>query len=205
MRMTGFLLAVASVFLAAQTYSDPPLLVKAVNIIDLNTGSVRRANDVLVTNGRIAQVQTHMSAPHGATQIEGRGKFLIPGLWDMHVHLAGLSADPAWSRDLLLPLRVANGVTGVRDMGGDLEILRRWKKDITEKNILDPEIVAPGAMLDGEFDDRTSWKPETRKKRGSEWPNSRPEARTAKPAKAGWSKARCGRKNSGGNGFPRSA
>jgi imidazolonepropionase-like amidohydrolase len=131
---------------------DPPILIKAVNIIDVTTGSVRRATDVLVANDRIAEIATQITAPQRTTRIDGKGKFLIPGLWDMHVHLAGLSADPAWSRDLL-PLLVANGVTGVRDMGGNLETLQQWKKGIAGKSILGPDIVAAGPMLDGEFDD----------------------------------------------------
>jgi imidazolonepropionase-like amidohydrolase len=118
----------------------------------VNVGSLRPATDVLVANGRVTKIATHISAPQGATRIEGEGKFLIPGLWDMHVHLAGLSADPGWSRDLL-PLLVANGVTGVRDMGGNLEALQQWRKDIAAKSITSPEIVAAGPMLDGEFDD----------------------------------------------------
>ena len=118
----------------------------------MDAGTVRRA-DVLVVNGRITEIAAHISTPTSAKQINARGKFLIPGLWDMHVHLAGLSADPAWSRDLLLPLLVANGLTGVRDMGGNLEVLQQWRKGITEKQIPGPEIVAAGPMLDGEFDD----------------------------------------------------
>jgi imidazolonepropionase-like amidohydrolase len=161
MRMMGFVLAVVSALgscvLSAQADADSLILIKTVNVIDVNTGSIRRARDVLIRNGRIAEIAAHISARQGATQIEGQGKFLIPGLWDMHVHLAGLSADPAWSRDLL-PLLVANGVTGVRDMGGNLEVLRRWRKEITEKSILGPEIVAAGPMLDGEFDDPNVWK-----------------------------------------------
>ena len=156
MRMTRVLFAVASLwsssFLTAQNHSDPPLLIKAANIIDVDAGTVRRA-DVLVVNGRITEIAAHISTPTSAKQINARGKFLIPGLWDMHVHLAGLSADPAWSRDLLLPLLVANGLTGVRDMGGNLEVLQQWRKGITEKQIPGPEIVAAGPMLDGEFDD----------------------------------------------------
>jgi imidazolonepropionase-like amidohydrolase len=157
MRMTRVLLVVASLwsscFLVAQSHSDPPLLIKAVKIIDVDAGIVRAAEDVLVSNGRIAEIAKRITGPAGATEIEGRGKFLIPGLWDMHVHLAGLSADPAWSRELLLPLLVANGVTGVRDMGGDLEALQQWKKEIAAKRLMGPEIVAAGPMLDGEFDD----------------------------------------------------
>ncbi len=49
--------------------------------------------------------------PTGARVIEGTGKYLIPGLWDMHVHTG--------QKEIFFPLYIANGVTGVRDMGGD--------------------------------------------------------------------------------------
>jgi hypothetical protein len=67
----------------------------------------------------------------------------------MHVHLAGVSADPAWSKDVLLPLLLANGITGVRDMGGDLHALLSWKRDIESGNLLGPHIIASGPWLAG--------------------------------------------------------
>ena len=60
----------------------------------------------------------------------------------MHVHIAGLNADPAWSKQVLLPLLLANGVTGVRDMGGDLDTLLAWKREIEGGTLLGPHIVA---------------------------------------------------------------
>jgi imidazolonepropionase-like amidohydrolase len=80
-------------------------------------------------------------------QIDARGKFLIPGLWDMHTHIAGISADPAWSKNVLLPLLVANGITGIRDMGGDLHVLQQWRREIASGALLGPQIVAAGPML----------------------------------------------------------
>jgi imidazolonepropionase-like amidohydrolase len=80
-------------------------------------------------------------------QFDARGKFLIPGLWDMHTHLAGISADPAWSKNVLLPLLVANGITGIRDMGGDLRALQEWRREIATGALLGPQIVAAGPML----------------------------------------------------------
>ena len=75
---------------------------------------------VVISGDRIASI-TSSPPPEGARAIDGRGKFLIPGLCDMHVHLAGVTADPKWSKTTLLPLLIANGVTTVRDMGGDLD------------------------------------------------------------------------------------
>ena len=82
-----------------------------------------------------------------AVEFDGRGKFLIPGLWDMHTHVAGINADPAWSKNVLLPLLVANGITGIRDMGGDLNALQEWRREIASGALLGPQIVAAGPML----------------------------------------------------------
>jgi hypothetical protein len=68
-------------------------------------------------------------------------------LWDMHTHVAGISADPAWSKNVLLPLLVANGITGIRDMGGDLRALQQWRREIASGAMLGPQIVAAGPML----------------------------------------------------------
>jgi len=61
-----------------------------------------------------------VTVPGGAKVLDGAGKFLIPGLADMHVHLTG-AGEPTGSREFFLPLLVANGVTTVRDMGGNVE------------------------------------------------------------------------------------
>jgi imidazolonepropionase-like amidohydrolase len=79
----------------------------------------------------------------GARVIDGRGKFLIPGLWDMHVHTA-IAGGRA-----LLGLYVANGVTGVRDMAGDWPTLRGWRDDIAAGRLVGPRIVASGPYLEG--------------------------------------------------------
>jgi imidazolonepropionase-like amidohydrolase len=81
--------------------------------------------------------------PAGARVIDGRGKFLIPGLWDMHVHTA-IAGGRA-----LLGLYVANGVTGVRDMAGDWPTLRGWRDDIAAGRLVGPRIVASGPYLEG--------------------------------------------------------
>src|ERR1700734_1084030 len=85
---------------------------------------------------------------HDATVIiDGHGKFLIPGLWDMHVHSAFGDWFPG-GREIILPLFVANGVTGVRDMGGDLPVLLEWRREIASGRIVGPRMVISGPMLD---------------------------------------------------------
>jgi hypothetical protein len=75
--------------------------------------------------------------------VDGKGKFLIPGLWDMHVHTV-VGRLP----ELYFPLFIANGVTGVRDMAADLELSKKLRKDIDEGRLMGPRIIA-GKMVDG--------------------------------------------------------
>jgi imidazolonepropionase-like amidohydrolase len=120
-----------------------------VTVIDSTTNGPRVDQTVIVAVGRItaAGPASRVKVPRDAHIIDASGKFLIPGLWDMHVHLAGLNADPIWSKQVLLPLLLANGITGVRDMGGDLDVLLAWKKDIESGALVGPHIVASGPFL----------------------------------------------------------
>jgi imidazolonepropionase-like amidohydrolase len=122
-----------------------------VSVIDSTANAARPDQSVVIANGRIAAIgpSARIKPPKGARVIEAQGKFLIPGLWDMHVHIAGLNADPAWSKQVLLPLLLTNGVTGVRDMGGDLDTLLAWKREIEAGTLVGPHIVACGPFLVG--------------------------------------------------------
>ena len=73
--------------------------------------------------------------------MDGQGKFLIPGLWDMHAHVQ-MNAK-AW-----LPLYIANGVTGIRDMGADLDFILDIREATASGRVLGPRIVAAGPILD---------------------------------------------------------
>jgi hypothetical protein len=84
-----------------------------------------------------------VTVPGGAQIVDGPGKYLIPGLWDMHVHLGDAT-------NAALPLFVAFGVTGVRDMGSQsFETLRRWRVEALAGVRVGPRIVASGPILDG--------------------------------------------------------
>ena len=116
-----------------------------VTVIDA-TDSVPRAGQTVVIRGaRIvaAGPARSVKVPAGARVVNGRGKYLVPGFWDMHVHTA-----IAGGRDLL-PLYVANGVTGVRDMAGDWDTLRTWRSEIARGLIVGPRIIASGPYLEG--------------------------------------------------------
>jgi imidazolonepropionase-like amidohydrolase len=126
-----------------------PLAFTHVTVIDATGSRPALDQTVVIVAGRIADIgkSGHTSLPRGAQVVDATGKFLIPGLWDMHVHLAGVSANPAWSKQIVLPLYVANGVTGVRDMGSDLKTAQQWREEISSGSLAGPRIVTPGPML----------------------------------------------------------
>ena len=119
--------------------------ITGVTAVDVEHGSSRPDVTVVIDGPRITAVGPASSAriPVGARIIDGRGKWLIPGLWDMHVHVA----VPTGQR--LLGLYVANGVTGVRDMGGDFARINDWRREIAAGTLIGPRIVAAGPYLEG--------------------------------------------------------
>jgi imidazolonepropionase-like amidohydrolase len=136
----------------AQSSSEPtPLLIDDVTVID-GTGAPALAHrTVVVRNGRIEEIKAHDALKReqiAAVHIDGKGKFLIPGLWDMHVHMVFGNWFPR-GKEVTLPLLIANGITGVRDMGGELEVLQQWRKEIDSGKLLGPRMVISGPMLDG--------------------------------------------------------
>ena len=126
------------------------LVFQGVTVIDVASGAVQPGLTVVVDGERIAEVgrRPAVRIPTGARVVDAAGKFLIPGLWDMHVHTAFGDWFPG-ARDIALPLFVANGVTGVRDMGGDLDVLLEWRRTIAQGALVGPRMVISGPMLDG--------------------------------------------------------
>src|SRR5687767_8873957 len=121
---------------------SPALVLKGVTVIDMIVAAPRPGMTVVVRDGRIEAVSSEASVPEGARVVDARGKFLIPGLWDMHVHL--------WaSRERLFPLFLANGVTGVRDMASPPGQIFRLREEVRSGKVLGPRIVACGPQVDG--------------------------------------------------------
>jgi len=120
-----------------------PLVVSDVTVIDATGAAARPHMTVMVDGGRIIAVDSapRLTPPRDATIIDGRGKFLIPGLWDMHVHLAKAGASS-------LQLFIANGVTSVRDMGGDFAVIAQWRSEIASGRRVGPRIRSPGPILE---------------------------------------------------------
>jgi imidazolonepropionase-like amidohydrolase len=122
-----------------------PMAITGATIVDVQSGQMLRDRTVIIRGSRIATVGPRASTrlPLGARVIDGRGRYLIPGLWDMHVH------NPEPGAEAMLPGYLAYGVTGVRDMGADLLALRAHRDRITVGGTIGPRIVLAGPILDG--------------------------------------------------------
>src|SRR6476646_6815237 len=119
------------------------VVIDGVSVVDVVRGVVRAPMRVVIRNNRIVSVDRAPRTalpPPADTVIDGRGKFLIPGLWDMNVHI---DTTESW----FFPLSIAAGVTSVRDMGGLLSHVRRWKEPAP--GVLRPTIVAAGPIMTG--------------------------------------------------------
>jgi len=136
--------------LYAQTPAEAPLLsITHVNVVDVAAGSIQPDMTVVIQGNRIVKVgKAKIHAAKTPRVVNGRGKFLIPGLWDMHVHTMFGDWIPG-GKEVSLPLFVANGVTGVRDMGGNLDTLLAWRKEIAAGTLIGPRMMIAGPMLDG--------------------------------------------------------
>jgi imidazolonepropionase-like amidohydrolase len=137
----------------AQSSSTNRLYIDDVTVIDATGAPPQPHRRVIVHDGRIVGIVLReelgkASEKLAGTWVDGRGKFLIPGLWDMHVHMVFGDWFPR-GKEITLPLFIANGITGVRDMGGELDVLQQWRKEITAGTLLGPRMVISGPMLDG--------------------------------------------------------
>src|SRR5262245_565629 len=130
--------------------TEPVIAIMNVNVVDVTGHPIQSGMTIMFRDRRItgSVKSAQFKAPANARIVDGRGKFLIPGLWDMHVHMAFGDWIPG-GKEVALPLFVANGVTGVRDMGGDLDILLKWRAKISNRTLIGPRIVLSGPMLDG--------------------------------------------------------
>ncbi|HEX9166465.1 MAG TPA: amidohydrolase family protein [Gemmatimonadales bacterium] len=132
-----FVLAV----LAPAAEAQQPVAFTDVRVVDVAAGQVRPATTVVVTGNRVTAVGAGQAVPAGARRIDGQGKYLIPGLWDMHVHLSMAGREA-------LPVLLANGVTAVRDMGGSGPTVMAWRDSVAAGSLVGPRIKAPGRIVE---------------------------------------------------------
>ncbi len=131
--------------LASNAQAVAPVAITHVSVIDVRSGEIRNDYTVVVTDRHISYAGPASSAPstRRARIVDGKGKFLIPGLWDMHVR-----GFMYVFSDFAGPLMIANGVTGARDMGYHIDTTLRWKRDIAAGKEIGPRLVV-GVRVDG--------------------------------------------------------
>ncbi len=138
----------------ALSFWAPVVLAQTITIvharlIDVVNGSVQPDTTVVISGNRIVHVSRGSATDsHAAGRVvDARGEYLIPGLWDMHTHV--YDQTDVERSELTIPLFIANGITGIRDMGSGLEAAVRGRQEIAAHRLLGPRMVVSGPMLDG--------------------------------------------------------
>ncbi len=131
---------------AAASVAQADALLTDVTIVDVETGSLSPGQSVLIEGTGIAAIGTDLSAAEDIPRIDGTGGYLIPGLWDSHVHIFSSPTEP----DTALSLYLINGITGVRDMGALWPIAdqQALQAQIENREVLGPRLVLSGAWVD---------------------------------------------------------
>ena len=132
-------------------------LIYDVTIVEVETGKLIRDAAVYIDKGKIQDIGNSLQLQkkyHKATTIKGTGKYLIPGLWDMHIHLEGTALVE--DNEALLPIFLAYGITTVRDCASDLGLqVLAWRDEINKGKRIGPTIYTAGRKLEGK---NSMWK-----------------------------------------------
>lgn len=123
------------------------IVLRNANVIDIKTGKVLSGTSLVIESKRISALGKNIKMQTGDSVVDATGKYVIPGLWDMHTHAFG-------KYEMAFPLLLANGVTGIRNMHttaeNPMQLLASIRKSLNDKTILGPRLVANGQIVDGE-------------------------------------------------------
>jgi len=140
--VAGLMLSISSVYCAAAE----TLLIENTTLIDPTVG-VLQDQTILIEGERIAAIGSvdQMTIPSDVVRVDGNGKYVIPGLWDAHVHLTFMPE----LESAMFPLFVANGITSVRDTGGLVEKVLAKKREADQGEMPAPRVYVAGPLIDG--------------------------------------------------------
>ena len=150
-RWTALLLALFLVLAAtvAQATGDNAIVLRNVTVVDVERNRLVPRRDVVIVGDRIVGLQAGGTAraPRQGRVLDGTGRYLIPGLWDFHVHVFSAPGE----EDFALPLYILNGITGVRDVGAlrTLPEQQRVAAAVERGERVGPRLVLAGALIDG--------------------------------------------------------
>ncbi|WP_215225551.1 amidohydrolase family protein [Echinicola shivajiensis] len=126
-------------------------LIRQAKIINVQDGSILEGKAILIDSAKIKLIADDQELTELLpleNQVDASGKYIIPGLWDMHVHFEG--QDLIEDNMALFPVFIAYGITTVRDMASDLgEQVLQWREDIEQNKFLAPQIFTAGRKLEG--------------------------------------------------------
>ncbi|GAB5552018.1 MAG: amidohydrolase family protein [Saprospiraceae bacterium] len=148
-KSAALLLGIAILCAACQsnnTFFKDTLCIKNITIIDPEDGA-KKSQTVLIKDGKILQItpSKELVLSSKNTVVDGTGKYLIPGLWDAHVHFAYIEEMAPVMFDLFL----AYGITSVRDTGGEIDFVKQWKDKAQADPLNTPRVMIAGPLLDG--------------------------------------------------------
>ena len=127
------------------------IAIRYSTIIDVAHGKLIPHKVVLIKKDLIVAIvkDTDYKNASSKLEIDASGKFLMPGLWDMHMHFGGGDTLIQENKNLL-PLFIANGITSIRDCAADLSpSVLTWRKEIAQGKLLGPSIYTSGPKLEG--------------------------------------------------------
>ena len=143
------LLALAPAVLAAE---QADLIIRHATVVDVQQATTHADQAVVVRGNDIVAVgddRAIAKAWKAPQRVDGTGRYLIPGLWDMHVHFGG-GPDLIEENKALLPLYIAHGITTIRDCSGDLpEQVLQWRGEIARGQLEGPQLFSSGAKIEG--------------------------------------------------------
>ena len=154
--MRGSFIAALAIFAltahpaAAKEPAD--LLIRHATVVDVEHAQTAKDQAIATRDGRIVAVGGDAAIAghwHARNTIDAQGRYVIPGLWDMHVHFGG-GKDLVEENQALLPLYIAHGITTIRDCSGDLpdEVLA-WRGEIAAGALLGPTLLSSGPKIEG--------------------------------------------------------
>ena len=137
------LLVLATHVVSSAQQPAAALLISGATVIDVQTGASVKDRSILIEGSQIVRVGASgdVQAPPGAQAIDARGKWIIPGLMDLHAHVDSSTA--------LLPLYLANGVTTIRDPSSNVTTSRLTRQQLQSGKAVGPTLFFAGTMLDG--------------------------------------------------------
>jgi hypothetical protein len=131
-----------------EEYYEDAYCIENINIIDAKQG-LKENMTIIISKNEIIKIEktSNFNLSKKNNIINGSGKFLIPGLWDSHVHFA-FEEELASS---MFNLFMAYGITSVRDTGGEINFLKEWKDKSKTNPDLYPRVKIAGPLIDGKF------------------------------------------------------